>query len=358
VASQGKLRRLGAFQILAIAFLILITASVFWTEDPAQTPLTIRVYYEAMSILWLVWEFARNERRLAQLRVAFVLGECVLVALTVQSFLHEHVVERAKEARFAAEGWNWNDMAIMIALGVPFACYLAVRSEKRAERTLGWTSLVLSVVGIVLTSSRTGLLGIAFGILTLPVLQPLSSARTKLLAVPLLAATVYAAFLWLPAQSFDRLGTTMTELTSGGLNNRTAIWAVGLLAFPHHWLVGVGAGAWIAGTGNFYSAHSLYLEILVEEGVAGFVLFLLMLWSISRGIARSRGPGRRASAMLLISFLVLMIASHWAQLPATWFILGWIAAAGNAKCAAEDNGLMGALPENLLAGARAIAGVR
>jgi hypothetical protein len=331
VGANGRLRRLSAFHISAIAFLLLVSASLFWTADPIQSPHIIRVYYQSMWVSWIVWEVARDERRLSQLRMAFVLGECVLVSLTLQSFLNGRIAERAKEARFAAEGWNWNDMAIMLVLGIPFACFMAVKSENLWERWLGRISLFLAVLGIILTSSRTGLVGIAVAFLTLPLLKPRSSTATKLLAVPLVAAAVYAAVLWLPAQTFQRLGTTLGEITYGTMDFRTSIWKVGLLAFPEHWLVGVGAGAWIAGTGNFYNAHNMYLEILVEDGIAGFVLYLLILWFVIGAIRRNRAADRLVSVMLLIAFLVCAIAGHWAQMPATWFVLGWIVARGHVE---------------------------
>jgi hypothetical protein len=355
VCMRGQMRRLGGFHILARVFLFQVTATIFWTADPNETPHSIRVYYQSMWVLWLIWEFARDKHSLSQLRLAFVLGECVLVLLTIQRFLNANIVSRAKEVRFTAKGWDFNDMAVMVALGVPFACYVAVRSEKLWQRWLGLTCLVLSLIGVLLTASRTGLLGMMLGLLTLPLLQPRSTARTKLFAVPLLAGTVYAASIWLPAQIFTRLGTTLSELSFGGGNDREAIWRVGLLAFPQHWWLGVGAGAWAAGTGNFFAPHNTFLEILLEEGVLGFAVFFSMLAFVVMAVFRSRGMDRRVSAMMLATFLICVIAITWAQLPGTWFVLGWIVAQGQAKGTAADWAEAGEIRELLPATAGAAA---
>lgn len=335
----GRVRRIGWFQVLALAFLLLVTASIFWTADPVESPHIIRVYYQSMWVLWLVWEFGQSARRISQLRTAFVLGECVAVALTVQTFLNERIVEHAKEARFAAQGWDWNDLAIMLVLGVPLACSMAVKSERLWERWLGRSALLLSIIGILLTSSRTGLVGLAVALLTIPLLRPRFSGSAKLLGLPVAAAALYAIAVWLPAQTFQRLGTTLDEATSGTMDYRLSIWKVGLLAFPEHWFVGLGAGAWIAGTGNFYSPHNTYLQILVEEGIVGFTLYLLLLLFAGRAIYLGKGGMRVASAMLLSSFMVCTFAIHWAQLPATWFVLAWIVAQGHVEGAAEPTSL-------------------
>lgn len=289
VGACGRVRRLGWFQVLALTFLLLVTASIFWTADPVESPHIIRVYYQSMWVLWLVWEFGQSARRISQLRTAFVLGECVAVALTVQTFLNERIVEHAKEARFAAQGWDWNDLAIMLVLGVPLACSMAVKSERLWERWLGRSALLLSILGILLTSSRTGLVGLAVALLTIPLLRPRFSGSAKLLGLPVAAAALYAIAVWLPAQTFQRLGTTLDEATSGTMDYRLSIWKVGLLAFPEHWFVGLGAGAWIAGTGNFYSPHNTYLQILVEEGIVGFTLYLLLLLFAGRAIYLGKG---------------------------------------------------------------------
>jgi hypothetical protein len=348
VGSQGRMRRLGAFHILALAFLMLVSVSFFWTADPVESPHTIRVYYQSMWVLWLIWEFAQDQQRLSQLRIAFVLGECVLVALTVQTFLNGRILDRAKEARFAAQGWDFNDMATMIALGVPFACYIALRSDRLWKRWVGWASVALAILGIVLTSSRTGLLGLAVALLTLPLLRPRFGALNKVLAVLILGVAVYSAAVWLPAQTIQRLGTTMSELTSGTMDSRTSIWRFGLLAFPGHAFFGVGAGAWQAGTGNFYTAHNTYLQILLENGLAGFTLYLLILGYAVRGIARSGWPDRLMSGVLLASFLICTIAIHWSEMPATWFILGWIVAQGDAS-REDDAGIIATGPSGPLA---------
>jgi len=331
VGSQGRMRRLGAFHILALAFLMLVSVSFFWTADPVDSPHTIRVYYQSMWVLWLIWEFAQDQQRLSQLRIAFVLGECVLVALTVQTFLNGRILDRAKEARFSAEGWGPNPMAIMLVMGVPFACYMAVRSESLWERWIGIVSLILIPFGVLLTSSRNGLIGLAISMLTLPLLLRRYRASTKMLFVVVLLIAVFVGVIVLPSQTWLRLATIGEDVSRGGMNDRVGIWKYGMMAFPAHSWVGVGAGAWQAGTGNFFAPHNTYLEVLVEEGMAGFTLYLLILGSVTRGIVSSRGANRVASGVLMVSFLVCTMAIHLAESASMWFVLGWIIAQGSAS---------------------------
>jgi O-antigen ligase len=83
-------------------------------------------------------------------------------------------------------------------------------------------------------------------------------------------------------ESFQRLGTTGTELTSGDLNNRTNNWSEGFASFFEHPLLGVGSNMYrsinsLSKTAEGKVSHNSYLSVLVELGLIGFVIFAIIL---------------------------------------------------------------------------------
>jgi O-antigen ligase len=83
-------------------------------------------------------------------------------------------------------------------------------------------------------------------------------------------------------ESFQRLGTTGAELTSGDLNNRTNNWSEGLASFVEHPLLGVGSNMYrsinnLQKTAEGKVSHNSYLSVLVELGLVGFVIFAIIL---------------------------------------------------------------------------------
>jgi O-antigen ligase len=231
----------------------------------------------------------------------------------------------------------------MLVMGVPFACYMAVRSKRLWERWVGIASLIVIPFGVLLTSSRNGIMGLALSILTLPLLLRRSRASIKMLIALVIVVAGFFAIQLVPSQTWERLGTTLEEFSRGTLNGRGEIWSYGLLAFPKHLWVGVGAGGWQAGTGNFYTPHNTYLEMLVEEGMVGFTLYLLILGTVLRGAVCSEYDHRPVSGMMLACFLLCTSAIQWGSMTATWFVFGYIIAQG----AASKNADFGAAPGEL-----------
>lgn len=331
VLKDGTMRRLRKFHLFLLGFLFLISLSIFWSADPEETGHTIRLMVQSSWVAWIIWQLCRTPESLRSIRAAFLLGQCTLVALTVQAFLNGSIVQSAKEARFAASGWNWNDMAVTLSLGIPIACEFALASKHIPSRVLGYGTLALSVIGVLLTSSRTGMFGAGVALLALPLLARRTKLSTKFLASLAILLTFLLSLQILPEQTFARLQTTGQEVSSGNMNNRTATWQVGLLAFPSHMFLGVGAGAFKAGTGSFFSPHNTYLQVLIENGMVGFVLYLLILAAVLVALRRLRGSEKVYTGVLFLTYLVCTTVIHWIAMPATWFIFGLIVAESSAE---------------------------
>jgi putative inorganic carbon (hco3(-)) transporter len=174
---------------------------------------------------------------------------------------------------------HYNGAAAYLNMVVPFCIALAVRAQNSFTRRLGRICLVLSTIALVLTQSRGGLLAyVAILLISAYLLAPDQRTRLRWMT----AATLFSiAGAVLAGSIFERLSgvDSFTEIT------RLAIWAGGWLIFIGHPVAGIGYGNFKAALataisvpdGFMLDAHNLYLELLAETGILGFVLFTMLI---------------------------------------------------------------------------------
>ncbi len=231
-----------------------------------------------------------------------------------------------------------------------WACIAVVALVELGQlsRRVAAALLALLVFGVVLTASRTGLVGVlvlaAWG-----VLDRRMAPRTRLV---LLATPLVYALAWLGMAEWARLSEHAfggaARLAEGDISSsRFAIWANTLELIRMHPWAGVGFGefnlAWTLTpfpgrpTAFFDHTHNLPLQLAVELGLPLATLVMaLLLWALRQAgrAAWSRGDELGAAQRAAFVF-VLMIGLHslleyplWYSyflLPAAWawgFALG------------------------------------
>jgi O-antigen ligase len=234
----------------------------------------------------VLWELYTSRSSLLAGLQAYILGGYVAVGSAMYNFFTGNAYYTNYQ-RFSPGETNPDGFGFIMALGIPVAWYLAGSinegSLSRFWRFINYAYIPAALLGIALSGTRTALLasvvGMAFGLASLTRVRLIARiAIFFLLASAILVLLPYVETL----KSFQRLGTTGTELTSGDLNNRTNNWREGLASFEQHPLLGVG--------GNMYRSvnslqkdnlgkvsHNSYLSVLVELGLIGFIIFMIIL---------------------------------------------------------------------------------
>jgi len=183
---------------------------------------------------------------------------------------------------------HYNGAAAYLNMVVPFCIALAVRARERMSRLLAGVCLVLSSIAVLLTQSRGGLLAyVAVLLISVCLLAQTRAARFRWLAVVVVFSLASAFFA---GQIFERLSgiDSNTEVT------RLGIWAGAGLLFLGNPIVGVGYGnfklaltsAIAVPDGFMLDAHNLYLELLAETGVVGFLAFAILIVTCLRCASR------------------------------------------------------------------------
>jgi probable O-glycosylation ligase (exosortase A-associated) len=231
-----------------------------------------------------------------------------------------------------------NALALALNMTLPLLFYLAREEPRRWRRLVLQAIFGLSIVSVVLTYSRGGLVGLG-AVLSVLILQ--SRWRVRLVGLILAMALGLASFL--PEQWFDRMATIAEYETDGSALARIAAWNIGwnvaldypvlgggFRVFPQPEIWARYAPDW---TFKTYNAHSVYFQILGEHGFTGLALFATLvvflfvsLRSVSRMARRRPGVGWAAdyAAMVqasLIGFLASGIFLNLAYFDLFYFLV-------------------------------------
>jgi putative inorganic carbon (HCO3(-)) transporter len=173
-----------------------------------------------------------------------------------------------------------NQLALALLMTLPLANYLRNQS---ANRWVSWALMVamgLTVVAILGTYSRGGFIGLA-------VLCLAASLRVRNKLIYLVAAgTVLASSLYfMPDSFFSRLHSIDEYGTDSSFQGRVTAWHVAYDYARDHFPFGAGFyGPQLAQVFHTYfpneamrAAHSIYFQVLGEQGFLGLALYLLIL---------------------------------------------------------------------------------
>jgi O-antigen ligase len=347
--------RFGAFPWLWNAFFALvvvhslITFGVFHREElsfasTGQTEIdetTVEIeeargIYVARYFLYAVYAYAlacvlRGRREL--MIVSLASGAGLLAAMVLGN--RESIAYSEGVYRSTGGFLNPNDLGntamtvVMLNL-----CVLRQRQARLGLRLLGAVFVCGGLYGLLASASRSALLALCVAVAV--VLTHLSTSN-KLRVAVILVASVAALVMYLPREVFEALETRVnieTVLDTRG-SMRLDIYADYLCQFPRYALTGVGLKRSLEVTKDSYTTltplipHNGYLEVLVEFGCPGLLLFLGALLQFRRGLAVTDFDSEDAGADSVIQGLFwgwtayLVVASAGSRIFwITWAVLG------------------------------------
>ena len=221
--------------------------------------------------------------------------------------------------RFAGPIEDENFFAVVVVFCIP----LALAQLLEARNTRGWLlwglACALLFFGLLATQSRGGILALCVG---LCVLFAQLSRGQKAGAIVASVCVVIVASYFVGEEAFERLATLGSLVTEEGVDKSTegrlASWTVAAEIFQTYPWMGVGAGNFnllyqdialekgLIFRGEGRSTHSLYLEVLTEQGLIGLIFFLGMLGAAARGVWRANRiahkAGNRRLALQMAAF--------------------------------------------------------
>jgi len=197
-----------------------------------------------------------------------------------------------------------NDLALAMSMNLPLLWYLGHTSASRNVR-LGMTAaFFLSILTVVLTTSRGGFLTMSL-VLGLMVLR--SRHRMVGISAGFLAVLLFVIFL--PKDVRERLATLKDPTAEGSAQGRLYAWRVAWEMGRQNPLLGVGFYNFTSvfrrydphprqeweygkGEGSVRVAHNSYMQVLAESGFPALFCFMILVPSTLLLLQKTRRLGR------------------------------------------------------------------
>ena len=184
-----------------------------------------------------------------------------------------------------------NDLALAINMSLPILFFLAREEKNRILRFVLWFSFLASIFSVILTYSRGGLLGLATVLSILAI-----KAKRKLLATACLVATAFVLMTYAPEKWMTRMETFMGGQLDTSAQGRINAWRFSFNLAKDYPLTGGGFGTFTTDLFHryapdpldFHGPHSIYFQVMAEQGFVGLTLFVVLLGSTIYSLRRLR----------------------------------------------------------------------
>lgn len=186
-------------------------------------------------------------------------------------------------------GQDENYTAAMMTIGMPLAYYSVFLAQKTSRKILFGGMFAIFVAAVVVGFSRGGFVSMVAVFTYLFIMSP------KKLRGGFIGVLVVAALLLFASPKYWEEMRTITDTKESTADLRLEIWGIAFRMFLGNPLLGVGPGNFVWNAEDYQSeeqwekfgrsfagsivTHSLYFELLAELGLAGAILFALILYT-------------------------------------------------------------------------------
>jgi O-antigen ligase len=308
-----------------------------WARDQHGYAIYANTMAQLLAAVLLSWQLVRTRREVCAMLFGYLCGCAIAIGAVWQAFLQN---DELAEGRYTGLGYDPNDLAVTLALGIPMAAYVALTARRRG-RYLLLTYVPAAASAVALTGSRGGALTACFAVLG-TILYMWRRAGPALATASLVVAGAVFVLSRIPDTTLGRIFTAGDELTVGTVGDRAQIWRAGVDVVMRHPFLGVGAGGFSDATSSVLGAHQVAhntpISVASQLGAVGFVLFYGAAALALYGVARARREERMLAWVLVLTWALGTESLTWEYRKTTWLVLLAAAAAGAVRRAGADAG--------------------
>jgi len=287
--SFGSVHILG---LLFIGWMFLVNPQAAWFGATRNWVLT---FLQLWVLAWLAGELLDTPEKHHVFMWVYSIGTITSALVVIQQGkIGEDIDTSLRVSGFAGGA---NSAARYFVVAIVFLSYLRTVMNQRLPRLLAIVGMTVTIIGVFLTVSRTGILLLFAALGLLVLLRPRRKHQFQLIFV--FAIALFA--LWFLADSiFDIVKSIIPAITQGTdtVGVRYGLWQAGWRMWLDNILQGVGIGLYPEQLRyyaqdllpvRFWSvgAHNMYVQVLAETGLIGFGLFVLLLIMSLRNIWRA-----------------------------------------------------------------------
>lgn len=271
-----------AVMSVLLLFLLWISLSTFFAWSPEDAvdkwARTMKIQAMLLVTIWLI----NSRERLHQLVWVIVVSLGIYGVkggfFTIVTG-GQHIIFGPAESFIESN----NSLAVALIMTLPLMGYLYMQSKNRWVRR--GLSVAMLLLGFAVLGSQSRGAFLAVGAML--ALLWWKSNRKAMLGLALSAAALIT-LMFMPQQYFERMQTIKTYQQDGSAMGRINAWKFAYNVAEKSPLVGGGfkvfSPKWFLiyapNPTDFHDAHSIYFEVLGEQGFVGLFLFLLM-WALT-----------------------------------------------------------------------------
>ncbi|HIH20532.1 TPA: O-antigen ligase family protein [Candidatus Micrarchaeota archaeon] len=341
--NKGSILKEKGFRLFALLELLTAALIPFSIWPANSMDFWLNSYLKVFAVFYLILLVAADYRKFNITVIVILICSSIMAARTVAAFydgqiIFDHDGTRRVTGISMLSSNNPNDIAVAFAMAVPLALYFYNVSKGVISKSFYAGVAAVNLLAILFTGSRGGYLGVLFGLFIFFILKykkrkmkfAIISVLVMAIVLPLLPSDYKARFM----SSFDTNDYSYSDEKMG----RIAIWKRGLASIAKeplgsgikNYTITEGERKREQGfTGKWLVAHNSYLQIAVELGVLGLVLYMMFLWEGFRSLKKiivlsELPPGNNRTrlcayafagsmAAFVVSSLFLSQAYYWNQ---------------------------------------------
>jgi putative inorganic carbon (HCO3(-)) transporter len=283
--------KLGAGELLTIwpaemcALALIVVIGIVITPVAASPQHSIDMlsdtFFKVVVIFILMINLVDTRERLLRILKLVVICGAGIAAGSIWKFAEGKFTATVQGVGIRIEGavggifGNPNDLAMALDMLLPLSIVLML-SSKSAERLLFLVCTFLLAMGVVVSFSRGGFLGLAAACGVL--MWKLGRHNKFTTALAVMGACLILA-LSMPAGYADRLFTivqTDKDTTGSARERQDELKRVTFLAVRHP-VIGIGLNNYPVYSNHAIRAHNSFLEVAAELGVLGLIAYLILI---------------------------------------------------------------------------------
>ena len=319
---EGTHRNYSMFNLFAVILGVWYLVGVWWSPVPDASIKILKTYIMLILMSLMFTYLISDEYKFRGAYQAYVAGCFVATGVIFYNYLNG--IEGPYYQRYTVENIETDNMAILLAFGIPMGVWLYTQTKHWALKLFNLSTIPVVFYGIFLTGTRTGLVCGAIGLMYLAFTQRKASFNLKMIYVGVLIGLAVAVISLAPKASVERIFSIGEAVASGDLNHREVIWQHTLSAWADDPLIGGGTGALGHSLNpyhiNFEWAHNAYIQLLGENGVIGLAIYLLMIGSLLYYALKCQIETKFFLLTLWFTIFISQMTLHSQNLKEVWFV--------------------------------------